>query len=83
MEENMIRVTGSGTIHVEPDVTRIELSLVSIHDSYEDAYKQAQNDTDKLKKIMEELKLDVTLPKTKVSTLTRRRRATMTETTIT
>ena len=65
MEENMIRVTGSGTIHVEPDVTRIELSLVSIHDSYEDAYKQAQNDTDKLKKIMEELKLDVTLPKTK------------------
>lgn len=41
------------------DVTRIELSLVSIHDSYEDAYKQAKNDTDKLKKIMEELKLDV------------------------
>ena len=58
MEENMIRVTGSGTIHVVPDVTRIELSLVSIHDTYEDAYKQAKNDTDKLKKIMEELKLD-------------------------
>lgn len=65
MEENMIRVTGSGSIHVVPDVTRIELSLVSIHESYEGAYRQAKNDTDKLKKIMEELKLDVTLPKTK------------------
>ncbi len=65
MKENIIRVTGNGTIHVVPDVTRIELSLVSIHDSYEDAYKQAKNDTDKLKKIMEELKLDVSLPKTK------------------
>lgn len=65
MEDNVIRVTGSGTIHVVPDVTRIELSLVSLHDSYEDAYKQAKNDTDKLKKIMEELKLDVSLPKTK------------------
>ena len=59
MEENMIRVTGSGTIHVEPDVTRIELSLVSIHDSYEDAYKQAQNDNDKLKTNMEEAKPNV------------------------
>lgn len=65
MEENLIRVTGSGTIHVVPDVTRIELSLVSIHDAYEDAYKQAKNNADKLKEIMEELGLDVTLPKTK------------------
>lgn len=64
MEENLIRVTGSGNIHVEPDVTRIELSLTSLHDTYEDAYKQAKNDTDKLRKIMEELKLDAKLPKT-------------------
>ncbi len=65
MEENLIRVTGSGTIHVVPDVTRVELSLVSIHDSYEEAYKQAKGDTDKLTEIMKELKLDATLPKTK------------------
>jgi uncharacterized protein len=65
MKENMIRVTGSGALHVVPDVTRVELSLVSLHDSYEDAYMQAKNDTDKLGKMMEELKLDVTLPKTK------------------
>lgn len=65
MEENLIRVTGSGTIHVVPDVTRVELSLVSLHDSYEEAYKQAKSDTDKLREMMEELKLDTTLPKTK------------------
>ncbi len=65
MEENMIRVTGTGAIHVVPDVTRIKLSLVSLHDSYEEAYSQAKSDTDKLRKIMEELKLDAELPKTK------------------
>lgn len=65
MEGSTIRVTGSGTIHVVPDVTRLELSLISIHDSYEEAYRQAKNDADKLKKIMEELELDTALPKTK------------------
>ena len=75
MEENTIRVTGSGSLHVVPDVTRIQLSLVSIHDSYEEAYKQAKNDTDKLKKMMEELKLDVTLPKTKSLDITKKTRS--------
>lgn len=65
MIENMIRVTGSGALNVVPDVTRVELSLVSLHDSYEDAYMQAKNDTDKLGKMMEKLKLNITLPKTK------------------
>ncbi len=61
----MIRVTGCGALHVVPDVTRIELSLVSLHDTYTDAYKQAKENTDKLGKIMEELGLATTLPKTK------------------
>lgn len=75
MEENMIRVTGNGTLHVVPDVTRVDLSLVSIHESYEGAYKQAKNDTDKLKKIMEELKLDVALPKTKSLDISKKTRS--------
>ena len=65
MDEKLITVTGSGTIHVVPDVTRLELSLESLHDTYEEAYEQAKSDTDKLKKIMEKLKLPVALPKTK------------------
>lgn len=65
MDEKLITVTGKGAIHVVPDVTRLELSLVSLHDTYEDAYGQAKSDTDQLKKIMEKLKLPVTLPKTK------------------
>ncbi len=50
---------------VVPDMTRVELSLVTLHDSYEDAYRQAESDCSKLKDIMKELHLDVTLPKTK------------------
>ncbi len=65
MDEKLITVTGNGAIHVVPDVTRVELSLVSLHDSYEQAYAQAKSDTDKLKDIMLELKLDTALPKTK------------------
>ncbi len=65
MDEKLITVTGNGAIHVVPDVTRVGLSLVSLHDSYEQAYAQAKSDTDKLKNIMLELKLDTALPKTK------------------
>ncbi len=65
MDEKLITVTGNGAIHVVPDVTRLELSLVSIHDSYEEAYAQANSDTDKLAKVMENLKLPISLPKTK------------------
>ena len=64
MEKNTITVTGHGAVHVEPDVTRIELSLISLHDSYEEAYDQAKGDVEKLQKIMSDLKLPVTLPKT-------------------
>ena len=59
-----ISVTGEGRIHVEPDVTRIELSLNSVHDSYEEAYEQTKSNVDKLHKIMEEVGLPVTQPKT-------------------
>ncbi len=64
MEERTIKVTGRGGIHVVPDVTRLRLSLLSLHDSYEDAYTQAAEDTEHLAKIMKEAGLATTLPKT-------------------
>ncbi len=55
---------GNGAIHVVPDVTRLTLSLVSMHDSYEEAYSQAKANTDLLSQIMNEEDLPTTLPKT-------------------
>ena len=63
-KEKLITVTGKGSIHVAPDVTRVELTLASIHDSYEEAYKQAKSNTDALAKIMKDINLDTSLPKT-------------------
>ena len=62
--ENLITVTGKGSVHVLPDVTRVYLSLVSVHDNYEEAYAQAKANTEALSKIMNEVKLDTKLPKT-------------------
>lgn len=64
MDEKLITVTGHGCIHVVPDVTRLELTLLSLHDSYEEAYAQAKDNTERLSKIMVDVKLDPTLPKT-------------------
>lgn len=64
MEENIITVTGTGGIHVVPDVTRLQLNLTSIHESYDEAYRQAKQNTEDLTKIMNEVKLEATLPKT-------------------
>ena len=64
MDEKLITVTGRG-IHVVPDVTRVQLTLASIHESYEEAYQQAKDNTDALIKIMNTVKLDAKmLPKT-------------------
>ena len=64
MDEKTITVTGRGSIHVVPDITRLTLSLVSVHDTYEDAYNQAKTDTDSLGRIMNLVGLDTALPKT-------------------
>ena len=55
MNEKLITVTGKGAIHVVPDVTRVELTLQSIHDTYEDAYAQAKSNTERLSQIMKEV----------------------------
>lgn len=62
--DNHITVTGQGNVHIVPDVTRLQISLVSLHDSYEDAYVQAKQNTDRLTNIMKEVKLAPSLPKT-------------------
>ncbi|MDD6378917.1 MAG: SIMPL domain-containing protein [Prevotella sp.] len=42
-KEEIITVTGKGNIHVVPDVIRMELSLVSLHDTYQEAYAQGKD----------------------------------------
>ncbi len=64
MEENFIKVQGNGAIHVVPDVTRLELKLESIHESYQEAYAQMKDNVDTLSQIMAEVDLATTLPKT-------------------
>ncbi len=64
MDEKTITVTGRGEIYVCPDVTRVKLDLASIHESYEEAYLQATDNTNKLSKIMKEVNLNSSLPKT-------------------
>lgn len=64
MAEKLITVTGKGYIYAKPDVTRLELTLQSLHDTYEEAYAQAKSNTEKLNRIMTEVDLNITLPKT-------------------
>ncbi len=64
MEENFIKVQGNGTIHVVPDITRLELKLTSLHETYKEAYTQMKENTDALVKIMDKAGLATTLPKT-------------------
>ena len=64
MNDKLITVTGKGTINVVPDVTRVELTLQSLHETYEEAYAQAKKNTDSLSQIMNKVALDNKLPKT-------------------
>lgn len=42
MDSGTIKVTGSGSIHVLPDVTRLEVSVDSVFPTYDEAYTQAK-----------------------------------------
>ena len=64
MDEKIITVTGRGGINVVPDVTRLEMTLKSLHDTYEEAYLQSKSNVDRLSVIMKEVDLEITLPKT-------------------
>ena len=48
-----ITVTGSGSIHVVPDVTRIETNITGVFKTYEEAYAQAKENSSWMVKILE------------------------------
>lgn len=64
MELGTISVTGKGGVHIPPDVTRLLLTLTTIHDSYDEAYQQAADNSSVLAQIMADCNLDTHLPKT-------------------
>lgn len=48
-----INVTGNGSIHVVPDVTRLEVRVESVFKSYDDAYQQAKENAKWMKQVLE------------------------------
>ena len=63
--EKLITVTGRGNIHIVPDVTRIEIKIKSIFQSYEIAYQMAEANLKDIGEIMTRCGLPKSLPKTK------------------
>lgn len=59
-----ISVTGRGSIHVVPDVTRIEVRVEGVFDTYEQAYQKAKDNSSWMVKILEYNKLSGKLCKT-------------------
>ncbi|MCQ2323703.1 MAG: SIMPL domain-containing protein [Paludibacteraceae bacterium] len=62
--EKLITVTGRGNIHVAPDVTRVEIKICSLFDTYQKAYKCAQANLKDVADVAVECGLDKKLPKT-------------------
>lgn len=48
-----IKVVGYGSIHVVPDVTRLEVRVESVYGSYDEAYQQAKENAKWMKQILE------------------------------
>lgn len=61
---NTISVTGKGSIHVVPDVTRLETTVTGWFKTYEEAYAQAKENTSWFVKILEFNHLSGKLAKT-------------------
>ena len=59
-----ISVVGRGSIHVVPDVTRIEVTVSGVFDTYEEAYHKAKESSSWMVKILEYNKLSGKLCKT-------------------
>ncbi len=53
VEKNIISVTGKGSIHVVPDVTRLEVTVGCVFKNYEAAYSQAKENSAWMVKILE------------------------------
>ena len=64
MNESTIKVVGTGCVHVVPDVTRLDINIRHIFDTYEDAYNCAKENTSWMVKILEYNKQPGSLAKT-------------------
>ena len=52
-DSRKIAVTGKGSVHVVPDVTRLEIRIESVFTTYDEAYQQAKENTKWMKQILE------------------------------
>lgn len=50
---NTIHVTGSGAVHLVPDVTRLEITIDRVYETYEDAYLKAKENSKWICNILE------------------------------
>ncbi len=64
MSNGTIKVMGKGSIHVVPDVTRLEVSIDSVFTAYDAAYKQARENAQWMGQILEYNHLNKKLAKT-------------------
>ena len=53
MNEATIQVTGTGSIHVVPDVTRLQISIRRVFPTYDKAYDCAKENSSNMVKILE------------------------------
>lgn len=51
--ESTIKVVGTGSIHVVPDVTRLEISISRVFKTYEETYAAAKENSAQIVKILE------------------------------
>lgn len=63
-DEKTIRVTGKGTVHVAPDITRLNVKINSLGRTYPELYQRAQLNLQELGNIVEKHGLSKKLPKT-------------------
>lgn len=63
-DDKTITVTGRGNIHIVPDVTRVELKIKCIFDTYDTAYQMAEANLQDLAEVMTSCGLSTKLPKT-------------------
>lgn len=61
---DIITVTGKGSVHVVPDVTRLEICVESVFKTYDEAYVQARENSSWMVKILEYNKKSGKLSKT-------------------
>ena len=54
-QQRTIRVTGKGTLHLRPDLTRLTMTLQGTETDYADALRKSAEDTETLRGVLEGL----------------------------